>query len=1137
MADDALDPPVDASLPLPSDEPDTSVPEVEFGKILSAPDNFLGAGYSGKGWTIVSSESKSGQPVVNLSRRNIASGSVDKLTISAEKYKAAKAYKDAQRGMSAGKRGPVLGFFDLGHRPLDPEGDITPDTYDAATKSYRVQLPGSRTPEWVTDDLVRDVKAGKEGALERLRKEVGLTQDEETSTTANTVNVRKPTTPIKEVKREQLLDRSSSQEVPGTDAKNTINNQTEKENAAKQPAEDLLDDEDDKVTSRQERTQTYTDTKKEGESAKVVANEADSKPDTRIEANRQSAAVAAAKASAVPLTITENTSASSPQSTSTPTALSVEEAAAKAAESVATESVTSAASPVVENTVRKQAPKSRQRLKAEAEEAEERLPARERSSNTQTDTGVQSQATSSTTTKSTTSGTDRATTSNTPTPASSKGKTQGVDASKADRSPISGIASSSPGTPSSPSTSVPTPTAETASVPPLSTPLRTEESSTSTSTVPVTFRDSFQIPVSIPQGGGGIRQVRQELRRQRTGGESQPGINLTFTPSPVSADASTPSLPSASSGQRRPAPRPRKASSGSLATPVAQTTGADSNTNLSLPSLPDSSTALPSQKPPTKNKNGRNGSNNQTGFEIDVALNLNDVLQDIQGSSREQALDFVRQQIANISRPDNVVLTQDTTPDLTAAISQNTGKKEREVEVPLTEYAQSGDAQVTTTLEESNASSSSASAPHRPHHDAQGLQNALINHELAALQELENALEQLPQSSPVPPNFIQRLPLLAQAVDISAPTEASEALNAPPPPLPFQKSVSLPSQDAQPETIVEREDEDEDTGEQQDLEDSDAPVVEDQPVEQNDSLELAPPLPTTSTPTSNPSRTRVGVPAVSSRRPTSQPAASLGPRFLQPMAMMMALNSQQALDRGPQQSNDTYSNVLNQDTSVPSDSSLNAPASSSMGGPLPYSQPPAEGEDVQTTPNQEAQAMRLASDQALATQKQFSGPEQAPQTEQNQGQTRPSSPLTPEQQLETTGNLQAAQQQEQMDKNAQQNQDKDAKAKEEEKQTTSKASLAEKTQAEITRIKLVYDLIEGMFDWSFGFLQFIAESNLAIVNDKYLKVKILPSLKIKGEDPRTERYMHYAIYVLNALLFFLLLIVVVIIIAVITMLS
>lgn len=1051
MADDALDPSaaVPTTPPVDPPEDDLTVPEVEFGKVLSVPDNFFEAGYSGKGWTIVNSESKNGQPVVNISRRNIATGAVDTLSISAEKYKAAKAYKDAQRGMSKAKRAPILGFYDL-HRAVDPDGEITPEYYDGASSSYRVALP-NRVPVWVKDDLIRDVKAGKEGALERLRKEVGLPLDEDTATTTKTTNVRKPTTPTTDLKKEQSLDRPSSQEITGIDEKK-VADQTAKEATVKQTDEELL--EDDEANSPKYRTQAYTSTQKEGESAQVTANETDSKPDIRLENNRQSAAMAAAKASAIPLNVSESVPAPSDQPASAQTSLSPPEATAKSVEKKEElrplTSSASPASPVVETALRTQAPKSRQRVKTEVQEPQPRSPSSSQSTET-----------------------------------------------------------------------------------PLSTTLAT----------PTPLRDTLRIPVSIPQGSGGIREVRQELRRQRTGGGAQSGINLTLSQAPAVSEATSyaasPSLPTSS--QVRQPSSSRKTSKSVSTASTGKAAGTQTKPDSQLPSASAARNTSASPKSSATQPSAGGSTPQETEIQVNLTLDLSDVLQNIENSSREQALAFVRQKIANISSPTTVATTQNMASDRVQNSPSPQGKQEQEIEVSLTEQDKSRDTSTSTITERQNTASPS-STPAQPSGNAvkADVNNAIQDHELAVLEELEAALEQLPENSTVPPNFAQRLPLFAQAANASVPTEASEAPHIPPPPPPFAKPLSSSPSVGTATPPTTREGNAETIPTPQGLDTSKAPLTQNQSVEQDPASAPAASFSAPSAPTVAPARTRVGAPSVSTRRPASRPAPSLTNRLLQPMAMMMALNSQQALDRGTQQTGDSYSNVLNQDTSVPSDSSTDSsssPLSIHSALPTPYAQPAQEGEDVPTTTNEQAQAMRLASEQARATKEQFSGPEQEPQPAPPSEQGEPSSPLTPEQQLETTPQLQAAQQQAQMDKNTQQNQDQNPKAEEEKTRVASTSSTAEKVQAEVTRIKLVYDLIEGLFDWSFGFLQFLAESNLAIVNDKYLKVKILPSLKIKGEDPRTERYMHYAIYVLNVLLFFLLLIIAAFVIIIITTIS
>lgn len=166
--------PVESTQSSPAPEPSPAVaPEVTFGKMLSVPDNFLGAGYTGRGWTIVGSDVKNGQGVVKLSRRVKTTGAVETHEISADLYQQAKAYKDRQGGASKNVLGPALKPSELG-KALDAAGEIIPTDYDAATRSYRVRLPGARTPEWVSDNLVRELRQGKPGALSKIQKAVGL---------------------------------------------------------------------------------------------------------------------------------------------------------------------------------------------------------------------------------------------------------------------------------------------------------------------------------------------------------------------------------------------------------------------------------------------------------------------------------------------------------------------------------------------------------------------------------------------------------------------------------------------------------------------------------------------------------------------------------------------------------------------------------------------------------------------------------------------------------------------------------------------------------------------------------------------------------------------------------------------------
>lgn len=157
-----------AAAPVPA-----NLPDVTYGKVLNVPDNLLGAGYTGKGWTIDEAVMDGGTPVIKLHRRVGNTGRIEEHRIDAETYARAKAYREKQSGMSKAVKPLVLTKADLG-RALDPQGEMIPDTYDAGTRSYRVRLPGAREPQWISEDIIRDVKQGKNGALQTLRRAAGL---------------------------------------------------------------------------------------------------------------------------------------------------------------------------------------------------------------------------------------------------------------------------------------------------------------------------------------------------------------------------------------------------------------------------------------------------------------------------------------------------------------------------------------------------------------------------------------------------------------------------------------------------------------------------------------------------------------------------------------------------------------------------------------------------------------------------------------------------------------------------------------------------------------------------------------------------------------------------------------------------
>jgi hypothetical protein len=148
------------------------VPEVTEGKLLSVRDNLLGAGVTGKGWTIDGVVKEGATSMVKLHRWNKATNTFEEHKIDAETYKAAKEYKDEQGGMSRSYTPPVLKKADLG-RALDPDGVVVPRRFDAATRSYEVVI--NHETRMLPEALIKALKQGQAGALERIHSHLNIT--------------------------------------------------------------------------------------------------------------------------------------------------------------------------------------------------------------------------------------------------------------------------------------------------------------------------------------------------------------------------------------------------------------------------------------------------------------------------------------------------------------------------------------------------------------------------------------------------------------------------------------------------------------------------------------------------------------------------------------------------------------------------------------------------------------------------------------------------------------------------------------------------------------------------------------------------------------------------------------------------
>jgi hypothetical protein len=265
-------------------------------------DDFLGAGHTGKGWTIDEAVMEGGKPVIKLHRRIKETGQIEEHTIDIDTFKAAKAYKDVQGGMSKAGRAPLLKRSDLG-RSLDPQGEIIPDRFDGASRSYRVLLPGSRQPQWVPEGLIRDFKEGKPGALQRLRATVGLDkpQDETpaqaiTSAVAGAVLGKNLATRLglRAQRQEQSVDRPSAPTTASTQTRQAnraavlpedraAQEDQARQKTLRQRREEIEDEEDAHDPAPSRRTIRYQATNAEGASAQVTSQDSQDQASTRLE--------------------------------------------------------------------------------------------------------------------------------------------------------------------------------------------------------------------------------------------------------------------------------------------------------------------------------------------------------------------------------------------------------------------------------------------------------------------------------------------------------------------------------------------------------------------------------------------------------------------------------------------------------------------------------------------------------------------------------------------------------------------------------------------------------------------------------------------------------------------------------------
>ncbi len=1065
-----------------------------FGKPLGkVPDNFLGAGVVGEGWTIVGERVANGKRVVQLGRRASQTGAIEQHEINADTYKAAKAYREEQTGMSKSKKAMALTEADLG-RALDPQGDIRPDFFDSASGSWHIQPnPGSPQSIWIADSLVRDFKAGKPGALEKLREAAGLNNQAEASLGTQiasgaaaailgkslakavglpSVKSAAPETPssIEPIKKE-----TKAEEVSPTDRA------AEEEEERKKRLEGAEEDEEEEASEEEapvaRRTTAFTATNKPGESAQVRAENPEVSASVRLPTNAQTAPRVVGN-TGTPLTI-------APLAEPIPLSVTPTEAPLTPAREERTQRIEKQYAELEKNPAFQKAVYE-ERLRSPQTNGSNASPdaplddqAKERAVKAWLEThpeDVKGDLAAEIDPV-------RATLARAKARKDKQKKEEAVAATAA-----LGVAAAASG--ASAASSVAGATAAASKTSGLRAPRAPRPSSAPAPTSPPGLRLSTTTSTFVPGSSAGTLSSSVTVQSS----PAQPGIR---------------GLRDQLRTERRPAPRSRGGSSPSPST--------------SSPSSSGGGLAAGAGIAATAGALGADVQKVLTSFASTAA----NTAKAIQGLSREQALAHVQRTLLEGESHAKYVATR-----AKELAEKNGTAGSAEVSVPLQEGNASPEESAQDLLSPPTSAAQQSGAGSTPSSASNDLAAAQVmaellalNESLASLRSLEGAVLALPANGTVPPDAGVAPSSSLPATGLASGTSVGAPLGTPP-------SPSGGTREATPSTPTVAEAPTSTAASSSPAPTVTAPVTSSTPLTQ----EQAQPQPAQSFEAPAPQipsgSRRVGPAPVPRRAPTAPSRGLFGGIKSQVLggafAAMTNLNAAQATDRGGSlQRDDAYETALGSDTSVSGDQNTSLYTSPLALGGRRSATSLSDGDvpDVFAAPSDEAKEMRTQADQQNATQQQFSGTGEGDASSEgeqaSQGREEDSSQMSG---ADQAGNPAARAVQMQ----AAQQADKRQQAAEKEKtppqatattNTTHQPATGSSFTSWYTKGKLLFDLLEGCLDGSFGFFQFLFESDLALINDKYLHLKAIPySLKTPGESERSERYTQYAVVLMNFLI-------------------
>lgn len=1099
LSDQTPAPKVAASTPDPAATSNPQTPiGATWGGVINVPNNFLGAGVAGKGWTITGESVVNGQRVVTLGRRVEQTGAFETHQIDGETFKAAKAYKDEQGGMSKNKKPPVLKEHELG-RAVDPQGDIIPEFFDAATRSYRVRLPGGRTPEWIPESLILSVKQGKPDAIAKLRQAAKLDVDAATASqptgaqlaqgvVASAVLGKSLATRLglRQEKQESSPDRPSTDTTPASQKgkEKTSANRAEEEEKKKREALEGKDDAPEEEAEEETRgavyrTNTYTATNKQGESAQVRSETPGAESTLRV------ATTAGTARFGTPLPIT---TAGAPSTETEGQTTTSEKTAANEPQEV----------------IRRRAPKSRDRKKRGEEAKQAALNKGKETKEAFDPVKATLERSAARKAKKESQAVEQRFRSLSNNPEFKKLLFTDIDKvpKNAQEQVMKGAIAQWDEKQHQKKVD------------------HIDKSYNALEVNPEFKQLAYQVGLehlqNDPDGYFRKKVQGRSIALDRNGWvlDTKSGENLGHvlsiglknvggldTQHQIKQKALQAwHIRQAQHGQapeRRRAPRAVRA-------PEAIRKNAPSSRPRARAPISLDRLADITQTPGEQNDIRRmrellraqqgtrpNGAGQGALIGLDATLALQG------GGPVEQE----EQPDQNTTARLTIALRGLAREQALAQVAQAREAREAQVE-GMRLWASSPDAQHET--EETTSTEESTNAGEQPSSDAQSslpikplspvltthepttetedteLAAQLINaeQELAHLNVLENALRQLPEGSTVPSTFAPNLSH-ATTPNEDLPTTLLTAKVSPTPVLPLSQATKGPST---------------------------APSAEESNV-----------APTTRTETTTQKRA-TGIPSVNRLSRPNKPSGSFVSKLKNKtlpiaFASMASLGANQALDRGAEH-DDPRQMMLNSDTSLPSESPQSLPQVSSTMTP---SKPADTEEDVPRSTLEEAESTRSQSEQARANQEQFlgkqpteEGQQPVPQTAQ---QTPEEGPLSPGQQVSAAAQMNAAQQQ---DKQAQKEQSPASKNQVQAEATTAPSKEGSPT-ARLTAMKMSWDVIEGLMD-GVGFAEFLLDANTALVNDRYLHFKSLPSLKLPGTSERTQRYINYSVLILDALI-------------------